>query len=113
MADRAATSGLNLLYLVPEQTGAMDGYARLGPALVAARPDVRWVALLPREARAVSFDTGVHHMRTTVTARSRARRILAEQVLLPRPVRRHRVELLHWLASGAPGHHRTMRDARR
>jgi glycosyltransferase involved in cell wall biosynthesis len=95
MADRAATIGLNLLYLVPEQTGGMDMYARrLVPALFAARPDVRCVAFLPREARAVSFDTGVHHVPTTVTARSRARRILAEQVLLPRLVRRHRVELL-------------------
>jgi glycosyltransferase involved in cell wall biosynthesis len=28
MADRAATIGLNLLYLVPEQTGGMDMYAR-------------------------------------------------------------------------------------
>jgi glycosyltransferase involved in cell wall biosynthesis len=103
MADRAATIGLNLLYLVPEQTGGMDTYARrLVPALVAARADARWVAFLPREARAVSFGPGVDHVRTTVTARSRARRILAEQVLLPRLVRRHRIELLHSLASSAP-----------
>jgi hypothetical protein len=38
MADRAATIGLNLLYLVPEPTGGMDMCARrLVPALVNAR----------------------------------------------------------------------------
>jgi glycosyltransferase involved in cell wall biosynthesis len=95
--------GLNLLFLVPGETGGMDVYARrLVPALAAVRPDVDWVAILPAEAAEVDLGSGVRPVRTTVTARSRARRVLAEQMLIPRLAHRHGVELLHSLASSAP-----------
>jgi glycosyltransferase involved in cell wall biosynthesis len=96
--------GLNLLFLVPGETGGMDVHARrLVPALAAARPDVEWLAVVPSEAADVDFGPGVTRVRTTVQGRSRARRVLAEQVLLPRLVR-HDVDLLHSLASSAPAH---------
>jgi glycosyltransferase involved in cell wall biosynthesis len=94
---------LNLLFLVPGGTGGMDVYARgLLPALAAARPDVQWLALLPAEAAPVDLGAGVIPVRTTVNARSRARRVVAEQVLVPRLARRRGVDLLHSLASSAP-----------
>ena len=95
--------GLNLLFLVPGETGGMDAYARrLLPALAVARPDVQWLAFVPAEAAPVDLGAGVTPVRTTVNARSRARRVLAEQVLVPRLARRHGVDLLHSLASSAP-----------
>ena len=43
--------GLNLVYLVPGETGGMETVAReLLPALVAAAPDVRFTAFVNREA---------------------------------------------------------------
>ena len=43
--------GLNLIYLVPGETGGMEVAAReLIPELVAAAPDVRFTAFINREA---------------------------------------------------------------
>ena len=45
--------GLNLVYLVPGETGGMEVVAReLLPALAAAAPDVRFTAFINREAAA-------------------------------------------------------------
>jgi glycosyltransferase involved in cell wall biosynthesis len=99
--------GLNLLYLVPGQTGGMEAYARrLVPALVAAAGDVQFVAFLNREGyddpSLRSLGDGVHSVRLDVSGQSRFSRVAAEQLLLPRLIRRHEVDLLHSLGSTAP-----------
>jgi glycosyltransferase involved in cell wall biosynthesis len=102
-----ARVGLNLLYLVPGETGGGEIYARrLVPALARARPEVELVAFVNREA----FDTlgqeslgpGVQLVRVDVSGRSRLRRVAAEQVALPRLLRRGGVELLHSLGTTTP-----------
>ena len=99
--------GLNLLYLVPGETGGMETYARrLVPAVAAARPDLELVAFLNREAHAAfapdELGDGVEKVLVETNGRSRPRRILAEQVLLPRRLRRHRIDLLHSLGGTTP-----------
>ena len=99
--------GLNLLYLVPGETGGMETYARhLVPALTAARPDLELVAFVNRDA----FDdlpaelVGAAHEINLIRTpgRDRLRRTLAEQTVLPRMARARGVELLHSMGSTAP-----------
>ena len=88
--------GLNLLHLVPGETGGAELYARrLIPALQELDVDLTfftgkgvWGGL---EAVELPFDP-----------RSRARRVLAEQALLPRAARRAGIDLLHNLFTTAP-----------
>jgi glycosyltransferase involved in cell wall biosynthesis len=98
--------GLNLLYLVPGETGGMETYAlRLLPELAVARPSLELVAFVNREAEALGTDVfgpGVRVVSVPVSGRSRARRVAAEQLLLPRLLRRHGIELLHSLGGTAP-----------
>jgi len=94
---------LNLLFLVPGETGGMEIHARrLIAALATARPDIEWLAIVSREAADLDLGPNVRLLRTSVSARSRPRRILAEQTLLPRLVRRYGAELLHSLGASAP-----------
>jgi glycosyltransferase involved in cell wall biosynthesis len=98
--------GLNLVYLVPGETGGMETYAReLIPALVAERPDVRLTAFVNLEA-ADSRSGPWHELVPSVTVRVRARRRVewarGEQQLLPRLAAKEGVDLLHSLASTAP-----------
>ena len=90
-----------MLHVVPGETGGIEVYSReLARALARIRPDVEWLAFVPKE-----FDgplQGARPIRTTVPGRSRIRRVLGEQVLLPRLVARHRIDLLHSVASSAP-----------
>jgi glycosyltransferase involved in cell wall biosynthesis len=99
--------GLNLLYLVPGKTGGMETYAgRLVPAMAAARPDLRFIAFLNREAFEVlgpnAFGADVRVVRMDASGSNRAARVAAEQLRLPRVVRREGVEVLHSLGSTAP-----------
>jgi glycosyltransferase involved in cell wall biosynthesis len=99
--------GLNLLYLVPGETGGLETYARrLIPALAAAGSDLDLVAFvnqetfdsLPRELD----ETPIEVVLVQTEGRSRLRRVLAEQMVLPRRARSHRLDLLHSLGSTAP-----------
>jgi glycosyltransferase involved in cell wall biosynthesis len=99
--------GLNLLHLVPRETGGGELYARrLLPALLEARPDLRPVVFAGREAApslaAEPWAGQVELVRLPVRSRSRPRRVLAEQTLLPRAARRARVDLLHNVQNTAP-----------
>lgn len=97
--------GLNLVYLVPGETGGMETYAReLIPALRAQRPDMRLTAFVNREAAAVAgpWNEVVDHVTVPVRARNRVEWVRGEQQLLPRLARRAGIDVMHSLASTAP-----------
>jgi glycosyltransferase involved in cell wall biosynthesis len=98
---------LNVLHLVPRETGGGELYARrLIPALLDARPELELTVLASHEAvaslAAEPWAPRVRIEHVHVSARSRPRRVLAEQLLLPLAVRRARPQLLHNLFTTAP-----------
>jgi glycosyltransferase involved in cell wall biosynthesis len=100
-------AGLNLAYLVPGETGGMEVYARaLVPALRAARPELRLTAIaspeLAAELRDAPWCDGLSAVALRVSGRTRVRRVLAEQTLVPVAARRAGVEVLHSPASIGP-----------
>ena len=97
-----------MLHLVPGETGGGELYARrLVPALLEVAPELELVVLTSRGALTSLEDEAwaafVELVGLPFDARSRPRRVLAEQVLLPRELRRRRVDLLHNLFTTAPG----------
>jgi glycosyltransferase involved in cell wall biosynthesis len=99
--------GMNFLHLVPGETGGSELYARrLVPALLTERPDLELTLFASREGapslRSEPWAGGVRIVPVPVAGRSRMRRVLAEQTLLPGAARRARVELLHNLFTTAP-----------
>jgi glycosyltransferase involved in cell wall biosynthesis len=99
--------GLNLVFLVPGETGGMEVVAReLIPALLAAAPPgMRFTAFINREAAAAGpgpWGEILPAVTVPVNARSRVQWVLGEQTLLPPLAARHRVRLMHSLASTAP-----------
>ncbi len=98
--------GLNLLHLVPGQTGGSEVYARaLVPALLeAGGHDL--VVFASREGapalRSEPWGAELEVDEIPVMATSRARRVLAEQTSLPRAARRAGIDLLHNLFTTAP-----------
>jgi len=98
--------GLNLVYLVPGDTGGMEVYAReLIPALVAAAPGTRFTAFVNREATAAGdgpWAELIDSVTVPVHASSRAQWVRGEQQLLPGLASRAGVDLVHSLASTAP-----------
>jgi glycosyltransferase involved in cell wall biosynthesis len=99
--------GLNLIFLVPGETGGMEVYAReLIPALVSqAPPGTRFTAFINREAAAAGdgpWGEIVPAVTVPVHARRRAQWVFGEQALLPPMATRARIDLLHSLASTAP-----------
>jgi glycosyltransferase involved in cell wall biosynthesis len=106
--------GLNLIFLVPGETGGMEVAAReLIPALIEAAPrDTRFTAFVNREAAAAKdgpWGEILPAVTVPVNARSRAQWVLGEQALLPRLAAREGVELVHSLASTAPARGRFRR----
>src|SRR5205814_3655427 len=104
---RAVHVGLNLVFLVPGETGGMEVYAReLIPALVSEAPsDMRFTAFINREAARTGdgpWTDVVAHRTVPVNARSRVQWVLGEQALLPRLATRSGIDLLHSLRSAAP-----------
>jgi glycosyltransferase involved in cell wall biosynthesis len=98
--------GLNMVYLVPGETGGMEMYAReLAPALVSAGSGVEFTAFINREAAEAGLDLGerVQTVVVPVNARNRVEWVLGEQLHLPRLGRKHGIDLMHSLASTAPG----------
>jgi glycosyltransferase involved in cell wall biosynthesis len=98
--------GLNLLYLVPGDTGGTETYAReLIPELVAAAPDTRFTAFINREAASANdgpWSGLIGSVTVPVNARNRLEWVRGEQQLLPRLAQRAGVDVLHSLANTAP-----------
>jgi glycosyltransferase involved in cell wall biosynthesis len=99
--------GLNLIFLVPGETGGMEVVAReLIPALVGQAPaGTRFTAFVNREAAAVSdgpWGELVPAVTVPVNARDRMQWVAGEQALLPVAGARAGVGLMHSLASTAP-----------
>ncbi|HEV7938790.1 MAG TPA: glycosyltransferase, partial [Solirubrobacteraceae bacterium] len=99
--------GLNLIFLVPGETGGMEVAAReLIPALLAEAPaGMRFTAFVNREAAAAKdgpWGELLPAVTVPVNARNRVQWVLGEQTLLPPAAMRARVDLVHSLASTAP-----------
>ena len=97
--------GLNLIFLVPREMSGLETYAReLTTALLERRPDLRLTAFVNREAAA---DGTWSELLPTVTVpvygRRRSAWVRGEQLLLPRQAQRAGVDVVHSLASTAPG----------
>jgi glycosyltransferase involved in cell wall biosynthesis len=104
--------GLNLIYLVPGETGGMEVYARELISAMRALPDApRLTAFVSRpgaEAKLPWLD-GIPVQTVAVDARRRADWVRGEQQHLPGMARRAGVEVVHSLASTAPLHGRFRR----
>ena len=93
----------NLLHLVPGETGGAEIYARrLLVALRSFEPDLELTLFLGGTAAAEDWGEGVGVVPLRFDPRSRVRRVLAEQTLLPRALRRLRPDLLHNVFNTAP-----------
>jgi glycosyltransferase involved in cell wall biosynthesis len=105
--------GLNLIYLVPGDTGGMETYAReLIPELAAAAPHVRFTAFVNREAaadRGAPWGNVIPAITVPVTARNRVEWVRAEQHLLPRMGAHAGVDVVHSLGGTAPARGRFRR----
>src|SRR5215218_8155421 len=97
--------GLNLVYLVPGETGGMEVYAReLVTAMRALEDAPRLTAFVSREGAAARLDwlDGLPLVEVPVESRRRTQWVRGEQQLLPGLAREAGVELVHSLASTAP-----------
>jgi glycosyltransferase involved in cell wall biosynthesis len=97
--------GLNLIYLVPGETGGMEVYARELVKAMRALPDCpRLTAFVSREGADARLDwlDGLATQTVPVRARRRVDWVRGEQQLLPGMARRAGVDLVHSLASTAP-----------
>jgi glycosyltransferase involved in cell wall biosynthesis len=105
--------GLNLIFLVPGETGGMEVSAReLIPELVAAAPGVRFTAFINREAAQAGggpWGEIIPAVTVPVRARNRVEWVRGEQQLLPRLAARAGVDVLHSLASTGPAWGRSRR----
>jgi len=98
--------GLDLLYLVPGETGGRETYAReLVPALLELAPELELVAFVNRDAGtrlAAELGDGVRAVVLPVSAHSRLQWAAGEMALVSIAAQRAGVELLHSLANFAP-----------
>jgi glycosyltransferase involved in cell wall biosynthesis len=100
--------GLNLIFMVPGQTGGMEVAARaLIPALRDAAPGARFTAFVNRET--AGEDLGIESIVVPVEATSRPQWVRGEQQLLPGLAWRAGCDLVHSLASTAPARGRFVR----
>jgi glycosyltransferase involved in cell wall biosynthesis len=107
MSHAPVRIGLNLVFLVPGETGGMEVAAReLIPALLdAAPPGMHFTAFINREASAAGggpWGELLPAVTVPVRARDRVQWVVGEQTLLPPLAARARVGLLHSMASTAP-----------
>src|SRR5437588_8873200 len=89
LATRPTHVGLNLIFLVPGETGGMEVAAReLIPALLEEAPaGTRFTAFINREAASSGegpWDAQLPSVTVPVSARNRVQWGLGEQALLPR-----------------------------
>jgi glycosyltransferase involved in cell wall biosynthesis len=103
--------GLNLIYLVPGETGGMETHARELIPRLAELDGLRLTAFINREADAAAPGPWheIEHEVVPVWAKSRVQWVRGEQQLLPRLARQAGVDLVHSLASTAPLHGRFAR----
>lgn len=96
--------GLNLIYLVPGETGGMETHARELIPRLADVEGLRLTAFVNREAAEAERGPWheIDHVVVPVRARSRLQWVGGEQLLLPRLARRAGVDLVHSLASTSP-----------
>lgn len=97
--------GLNMVFLVPGETGGMEIYAReLAPAISDAAPGIDLVAFINLEAASDGLDlgAGIRTVVVPVHARNRIDWVLGEQWHLPRLGKGEQLDVLHSLASTAP-----------
>jgi glycosyltransferase involved in cell wall biosynthesis len=98
--------GLDLLFLVPGESGGRESYAReLIPAMLEHAPELELVAFVNRDAvRSLDEELGGrgHTVAIPVSARSRAQWAFGEQALVSAAAMRERVQLLHSMANFAP-----------
>jgi glycosyltransferase involved in cell wall biosynthesis len=97
--------GLNLIYLVPGETGGMETIAReVVPELVQVRPDWTFTAFVNREADGsdLVWLEGCERVTVPVRATSRIQWVRGEQLLLPPLAERAGVDLVHSMANTAP-----------
>jgi glycosyltransferase involved in cell wall biosynthesis len=97
--------GLNLIFLVPREMSGLETYAReLTTALLEQRADLRITAFVNREAAADgTWSKLVPTVTVPVYGRRRSAWVRGEQLLLPRQAHRVGVDVVHSLASTAPG----------
>jgi glycosyltransferase involved in cell wall biosynthesis len=97
-------AGLNLVYLVPGETGGMEVYARELIPRLAAVDGLRVTAFVNREA--AEGERGpwheIPHEVVPVKARNRFEWVRGEQQFLPRMARHAGCDIVHSLASTAP-----------
>jgi glycosyltransferase involved in cell wall biosynthesis len=91
---------LNLVFLVPGETGGMETYARELIAAMAELADLDPVALVNRETAGQQL--GCEQLVVPVRARNRVEWVRGEQQHVPRLAERVGAHLLHSLASTAP-----------
>lgn len=98
--------GLNLLYLVPGETGGRETYAReLVPAMIERSPELEFVAIVNRDAgRRLAAELGdrVRGVVLPVSARRRGQWACGEVALVSAAARHARVDVLHSMANFAP-----------
>jgi len=99
---------LNLVFLVPGETGGMEVYARELLPRLAALEGLEPIAIVNRvaaEDRAAPWAAGgpVRAVVAPVDARDRRQWVWGEQRHVPRLARRLRADLVHSLASTGPG----------
>jgi glycosyltransferase involved in cell wall biosynthesis len=93
----------NLLHLVPGETGGAEVYARrLLRALRKIEPALEMTLFAGGAAAREDWGEGMNVVRLPFDPRSRVRRVLAEQTLLPSALRRAQPDLLHNLFNTAP-----------
>jgi glycosyltransferase involved in cell wall biosynthesis len=98
--------GLDLLYLIPGETGGRESYAReLVPAMLELSPELELVAFVNREAGArlgADLGAGVRTVVVPGSARNRAQWALGELALISVAAQRERVDLVHSMANFGP-----------
>jgi glycosyltransferase involved in cell wall biosynthesis len=95
---------LNALFLDPDASGGVETVLRgMTPALREARPDAQITVVTTRRgAAALRADGWEGVVALKADEGERVRRLVAEQVALPRWCARHGVDVLHSIASMAP-----------
>ena len=106
MSERKAHIGLDLLFLVPGETGGRETYAvELIRAMLDLDAGIRLTAFINRElAESTGFrlDERVALCPLRVHSRHRSSWALGETLLVPAAARRARVDLVHGLANFGP-----------
>ena len=103
---RELHAGLDLLFLVPGETGGRETYAvELIRALAALGADLHLTAFVNqelKEAPGFEFDERVSVVPVKVHSRRRSSWALGETVLVPAAATRRRIDLMHGLANFGP-----------